>query len=167
MKKMMKEIYLIRHGETEHNKLGIPQGSEVNPSLNETGVSQATITGKYLKKYNHIISKANRHIIFTSPMLRAKETATIISAELEIKAVIEDDNLIERSSGLVNPANKDKFKKSKYYKEYKEIEEEYNHIIDPIEKKLFFKTSRFKKNIKNLNGDTIDDINKLCDKIIK
>lgn len=36
-----KTIYLIRHGETDYNLKGIVQGSGVDTSLNETGLSQA------------------------------------------------------------------------------------------------------------------------------
>lgn len=37
----MKVIYLIRHGETEYNRLGIVQGSGVDSDLNERGRAQA------------------------------------------------------------------------------------------------------------------------------
>lgn len=37
----MKEIYIIRHGETELNRLGIVQGRGVNADLNSTGHEQA------------------------------------------------------------------------------------------------------------------------------
>lgn len=36
-----KKIYLIRHGETEYNRLGIVQGCGVDASLNEKGAQQA------------------------------------------------------------------------------------------------------------------------------
>ncbi len=36
-----KEIYLIRHGETEFNRQGIIQGSGIDADLNETGLAQA------------------------------------------------------------------------------------------------------------------------------
>ena len=47
----MKEIYFIRHGQTDENSLGIRQGSEINSELNELGRQQAKKSGKYLKKY--------------------------------------------------------------------------------------------------------------------
>lgn len=37
----MKQIYIIRHGETELNRLGIVQGRGVNTDLNDTGRAQA------------------------------------------------------------------------------------------------------------------------------
>lgn len=36
-----RKIYLVRHGETEYNRLGVVQGSGVDASLNETGKKQA------------------------------------------------------------------------------------------------------------------------------
>jgi broad specificity phosphatase PhoE len=48
-----KEIYFIRHGETEWNKLGMSQGSEADIELNETGRKQALLTGKYLDKFRN------------------------------------------------------------------------------------------------------------------
>jgi probable phosphoglycerate mutase len=39
--KKYKLIYIVRHGETEFNKLGIVQGSGVDTDLNETGLMQA------------------------------------------------------------------------------------------------------------------------------
>ncbi|HCS22027.1 MAG TPA: histidine phosphatase family protein [Bacteroidetes bacterium] len=40
-KPQKKTIYLIRHGETEFNRLGIVQGSGVDSDLNETGLQQS------------------------------------------------------------------------------------------------------------------------------
>jgi len=73
----MKEIYLIRHGETNWNKEGKSQGSESDVSLNEAGIYQSQITGKYLKKYR--LKDENFDCIYSSPMRRTRETATIIS----------------------------------------------------------------------------------------
>lgn len=41
MEAKAKKIYLVRHGETEYNKLGMVQGSGIDSNLNETGRSQA------------------------------------------------------------------------------------------------------------------------------
>ena len=38
---MEKEIFIIRHGETDFNQLGIVQGKGVNSSINEKGAAQA------------------------------------------------------------------------------------------------------------------------------
>ena len=37
---IMKEIYFIRHGQTDENSLGIRQGAEIDSELNELGREQ-------------------------------------------------------------------------------------------------------------------------------
>lgn len=51
MTRDMKEIYLIRHGQTDFNKLGIVQGSGIDADLNETGQQQAAA---FFEAYQHI-----------------------------------------------------------------------------------------------------------------
>ncbi len=48
---MIKKIYLIRHGQTEYNKMGIVQGSGVNSDLNATGQLQAE---KFFNRYKEV-----------------------------------------------------------------------------------------------------------------
>ncbi|MEM1137133.1 MAG: histidine phosphatase family protein [Bacteroidota bacterium] len=45
-----KKIYLVRHGETEYNKLGMVQGSGIDSNLNQTGIQQANAFYEY---YQH------------------------------------------------------------------------------------------------------------------
>jgi broad specificity phosphatase PhoE len=47
----MKNIYIIRHGQTDFNKLGIVQGSGVDSDINETGINQSAL---FYKKYEHV-----------------------------------------------------------------------------------------------------------------
>ncbi len=63
-----KTLYLIRHGQTEYNKLKIVQGSGVDSSLNEVGIDQAN---KFHLAYKHIPFKK----IFISTLIRTYETA--------------------------------------------------------------------------------------------
>lgn len=63
----MKEIFLIRHGETDYNKKGIVQGRGVNPSLNEKGRSQAD---SFFQKYQN----EPFEIVYTSTLQRAIES---------------------------------------------------------------------------------------------
>ncbi len=63
----MKEIYLIRHGQTDYNKLGIVQGSGVDTSLNHLGRKQAQAFFDY---YQHIPFE----VILTSKLKRTHET---------------------------------------------------------------------------------------------
>ena len=90
----MKEIYFIRHGQTDENSLGIRQGAEIDSELNELGRQQAKKSGKYLKKYR--IKDKNFDCILSSPLKRAIETAEIIGKELKLSKKIEIlDSLIE------------------------------------------------------------------------
>ena len=41
MSTVIREIFLVRHGETDFNKAGIVQGRGVNSSINENGQLQA------------------------------------------------------------------------------------------------------------------------------
>jgi broad specificity phosphatase PhoE len=45
----MKEIYIIRHGETEFNRLGIVQGRGIDSDLNEMGRAQAAAFYEHYK----------------------------------------------------------------------------------------------------------------------
>lgn len=67
MKDWDKEIYLVRHGETDYNKRNIIQGRGVNSSLNERGRQQAKA---FYEHYKHL---AFDHI-FTSNLLRTQQT---------------------------------------------------------------------------------------------
>ena len=65
----MKELYIIRHGETELNRLGIVQGRGVNTDLNDTGRQQATAF------FNHYKQIPFDHI-YTSKLKRTHQTAS-------------------------------------------------------------------------------------------
>ncbi len=63
----MKRIYLIRHGQTKFNQMGIVQGRGVDSSLNEVGIEQAD---KFYQYYQNIPFEK----IYTSSLRRTKET---------------------------------------------------------------------------------------------
>jgi len=84
-------ICIVRHGETDWNKLGKLQGREDIP-LNETGVRQAERCGLALRK-------GKWGAVFSSPLSRARQTADIIAGITGIGEVYEDDDLIERDYG--------------------------------------------------------------------
>lgn len=62
-----KEIYVVRHGQTDLNAQGIVQGKGVNHPLNETGQKQALA---FFNAYSHIPFE----ILFSSSLLRAQQT---------------------------------------------------------------------------------------------
>lgn len=72
----MTTICLIRHGETDWNLKGKLQGSTDIP-LNETGIRQAEKSAAYLNAEDY-------DVMVASPMKRAKRTAEIINASLQL-----------------------------------------------------------------------------------
>ncbi len=62
-----KLVYIIRHGETDYNKLGIVQGSGIDMPLNELGVRQAQ---KFYDYYKGIKFKK----IYTSALIRTQQS---------------------------------------------------------------------------------------------
>lgn len=84
-------ICVVRHGQTDWNKLHKLQGREDIP-LNETGLAQARSCGV-------AISGVRWDGILTSPLSRAKQTAQEIARLVALDDVLEDADLIERDYG--------------------------------------------------------------------
>lgn len=84
------EIYLMRHGETDWNKAKRIQGSADIP-LNDYGVELAVLTAKGLA--DTVFDR-----VYTSPLIRAKETARIVAGNRDIP-ILEDDRLREMGFG--------------------------------------------------------------------
>ena len=93
-KSSVKEIYFIRHGQTIWNQQGKTQGQEADIELNDIGINEATITGKYLKKFRTLDKEFD--CIISSPMLRSSKTASIIAKELgfDNNIIYNDDIMI-------------------------------------------------------------------------
>ena len=87
-------IYLIRHGETDWNRINRMQGREDIP-LNEDGVSQAIACGEALKGLGIAA-------VFTSPLKRARRTGEEIAKCIGLYSsdVYPMENLIERDLGI-------------------------------------------------------------------
>lgn len=64
---MDKELYIIRHGETDLNKQGIVQGRGINSDLNDTGRAQAAA---FYEAYKHITFDR----VYTSKLKRTHQT---------------------------------------------------------------------------------------------
>ena len=47
----LKDIYLIRHGETDYNRMGVVQGSGIDADLNELGNRQAQAFFEHYQDY--------------------------------------------------------------------------------------------------------------------
>ncbi len=63
----MKEIYFIRHGETDYNKRHIIQGSGIDSSLNETGRAQG-------KAFYEAYKQVDFEVVFVSALQRTRQT---------------------------------------------------------------------------------------------
>ena len=93
MKKV--KICFIRHGQTDENLNGRVQGRKDFP-LNENGKEQAHILAKALK-----IRGDSFDCIYSSPLERAYDTASIIKSDLNLNIpIIKDDAFIERDFGI-------------------------------------------------------------------
>ena len=68
----MKEIYFIRHGQTDCNKYDDGICYVEDEPLNKKGKKQAKKTGKYLKEFR--MNDTPFDCILTSPRARAKQT---------------------------------------------------------------------------------------------
>lgn len=69
-----KDFYIFRHGQTDFNAQGRWQGSGVDTLLNETGIEQAkALQKKIVEQY------PGKCRLYSSPLLRAVQTANIIS----------------------------------------------------------------------------------------
>lgn len=91
----MKRYFLVRHGETDLNVSGVFYG-HTDCGLNELGKSQARQVGEYL-------SKIEFHKVYSSPLIRAKDTKDIILAENENGhefGDVLDERLMELGFGL-------------------------------------------------------------------
>lgn len=85
-------VYLLRHGQTDWNKAYLIQG-RVDIPLNEAGIAQAKALAKQLREEGVKID-----LIFTSPLLRARQTAEIINEALQAP-LREDERIAEQYYG--------------------------------------------------------------------
>lgn len=139
----MKEIYLVRHAQTDWNVQRIIQGCEADIPLNDHGENQAKITGHYLKKFR---SQINFDSILTSPLIRASRTANIIKNILEIDVEIEIiEELTELKKGILSGMSNKDYRLRKLDKHHKQLEES---TIDPIEKYIIKNSHIINDNIK-------------------
>ena len=86
----MTRLCLVRHGQTNWNLEGRYQGQSDVP-LNESGRDQARALARQLQAYSFTV-------IYTSDLQRARETADIIAASLDL-LVISDSRLREINQG--------------------------------------------------------------------
>jgi broad specificity phosphatase PhoE len=83
------KLYIVRHGQTDHNKNNLRQGS-IDTLLNEEGKKQSLLLQEEFK---------NKHVdvVLSSPLKRAHETASLVMPN---HSIILDNRLSERSLGI-------------------------------------------------------------------
>jgi broad specificity phosphatase PhoE len=133
-----KEIYIIRHGQTDWNKHGIPQGAGNDIDLNSVGRSQATKTGIYLKQNR--MESGEFDAIISSPMARALNTAKLIAKEIGYtKPIILMDELTELDFGLTASGKKThEMRKDPFYDEYYKLHDERKSLDKIKRRELMF-----------------------------
>ena len=97
MKQLKNQYYVLRHGQSKVNEMGIiisDLSSGIKSyGLTDTGKFQITETVKKCVELN------NKSVIFTSPFLRAKETALLVKKALNCKKIFTSEKLRERYFG--------------------------------------------------------------------
>ncbi|MFW5799829.1 MAG: histidine phosphatase family protein [Spirochaetota bacterium] len=91
----MKELILIRHGETDWNNQFRIQGNKDIP-LNNKGIERA----EYLASYLNYKYDSNIDIIYSSDLLRAIQTVTPLSIQLNM-SFIKKSTLREQNFGIL------------------------------------------------------------------
>ena len=107
-------IYVVSHGETESNVKGVINDKNINTTLTNIGKTQAIKTGKYFNSKN--ITDVH---IYSSPSIRAVQTAQLIANELNINKskINTDDRINEMSYGLLSGTRKGDKINDEYKKE--------------------------------------------------
>jgi len=123
-------LYFVRHGETDWNKKGLFQGS-TDIELNDVGRGQARDAHDRLLRKGISFEK-----VYSSPLVRAIETAKIISGKDE-KEIVIDDRIKEMTFGDLEGTDYYEIKKTHglLFKEPSSYvptcgEESYEHILD-------------------------------------
>ena len=123
-----RKIWFVRHAQSQYNKKHLFTGWH-NPDLTEKGVSAA-------KDLRNDLSSVDFDYVFSSPLKRAAETASlIVDGRYEIKY---DDRLKERSYGDWSGLNK-------------------SEIKEQVGEELFL-SARRGWNTKPPNGESLEDV---------
>ena len=130
-------IYMVRHGETDKNKLGLIQG-QTESKLTEKGIEEA-------KKIKELVSSLDIDVVISSPLSRALDTARLITD----KDIIVDERLIERNYGLSEGTEPNEDFTKKYW-DFK-LNTDMNNV-EPV-KHLLGRVSDFVEDMRNKYPD--------------
>jgi broad specificity phosphatase PhoE len=138
-------IYIVRHGETDVNTSDKVNDVNIDTSINATGKKQAKKTATYLKNIRKL--NAANCDIYTSPSMRAVETASIIKNTIDKKIKLHsDDRLLETDKGVLSGLSKTD-----------PLMKKYNNSIDKAMKKRMAKADTLHRVETVLN--VLNDIN--------
>ena len=149
---MVLRLFFVRHGLSSFNAKGLIQGRTDESYLTEEGYYQAKLTGE-------ILNQVNIDEIYSSPLVRASETAKTIEKHLNKNIEIQyDQNLLEVDlanwSGLKTTEIKEKFKSEyqiwKSNPENLSIKRDDETHYEPI-KELFIQAKKFIDALTNKN----------------
>lgn len=133
-----KELYIVRHGQTDWNKKRISQGAGNDGDLNSMGISQAIKTGIYLKKTR--FESGEFDLILSSPLLRARTTAKLIAKEIGYtKPITILNELIELDYGLISIGKTtQQMREDPFYDEYFKLQNERKKFDKMKRRELMF-----------------------------
>ena len=152
--RMVLRLFFVRHGLSSFNAKGLIQGRTDESYLTEEGYYQAKLTGE-------ILNQVNIDEIYSSPLVRASETAKTIEKHLNKNLEIQyDQNLLEVDlanwSGLKTTEIKEKFKSEyqiwKSNPENLSIKRDDESYYEPI-KELFIQAKEFIDAITSKNSN--------------
>lgn len=136
------KVIVVRHGRTEWNDLKKVQG-QADIGLNNKGKEQAKTIAKLLED-------KNIDLIFSSPLIRAKETAEIINANRNVP-IVYDNRISERDYGEYEGLHRSEFEfndfwtysKNMNYDKAENIQVFFKRVydfLDEIKEKYKYKT---------------------------
>lgn len=108
----MTKLYFIRHGETDFNRLNIVQGRRINAALNAFGMTQARLLGSSLRT-------AGLNALYSSPLLRATQTADAVAEHYPGIERHTDPDLEEMSWGILEGAAFSSFSRKAFREFYR------------------------------------------------
>jgi broad specificity phosphatase PhoE len=169
----MKELYFIRHGETDFNKQSEKNGTYPNIGINKKGKKQAKMTGEYLRDFQMTKKDFKSHIsphnpdtspkdspfdcMIVSDLLRTCMTSEYIAKEIGFDTQGENYILTDliREHG------------SNYTKKHKAILDEFYEIEDPITQILAWGQYYEKKIQRDVNQESYETFSKRIEHFLK
>lgn len=132
-------VYIVRHGQVPHNALH--QYNTTDEDLTEYGVSQAVELSEKIKNIDF-------DIVISSPLLRAKHTAEIISKNR--RKITFDDRIKERNCGSLSGQPLEVTNREEYWDYYTDIQYGTSENIQDFFKRVYdfldeLKTKNYKK----------------------